>query len=436
MLTRGPGGRARPVGRAVLAAGLLLGAGVAIPAPALADGEGPTELAAFCSQVADTEEPVANPDPSIPLEQMRIDEIHRDYTRGAGVGVAVIDSGVAPSEYYDSEPGLQVVDQPGPLQEPHGTIVAGLIAGGRRGEGEGMGMGVAPDARIIGVRIVGNPEESDDDGLDLDGDFDPPDLVTALRWVADNAGSRGIDVLNLSLTADPSDDLRDAVRAVQDAGVIVVAATGNRSPDEELPEDEPVPGPYTTYPAAYPGVVGVSAYVPLDAEGGSARYVLNTTNADVAVPVRGGASVVPNGSTCVVDAIATSWATPYVSGIVALLLAYFPDDDDAQIVQRLLETASGATDQRDVYTGFGLAQPIEAFTRQLTPARRTGELGLAQPADDGGGAAPAPPERADALADARDDFRWWGLLAGAVLVAAVVLRPLLRRLGTGRRTPG
>ncbi|HZM75777.1 MAG TPA: S8 family serine peptidase, partial [Candidatus Limnocylindrales bacterium] len=118
-----------------------------------------------------------------------------DYSTGAGVIVAVIDSGVAaahpdlqgqvlPGTDYVREGGDGTADEAG-----HGTTVAGLIAGSRN-DGEGV-VGLAPDAKILPVRVLDSANQYKD----------PHVVAEAIVWAVDH----GARVINLSLGSDKSD---------------------------------------------------------------------------------------------------------------------------------------------------------------------------------------------------------------------------------------
>ena len=144
------------------------------------------------------------------------------YT-GAGVGVAVIDSGVR--DHPDLKPDIKVSFL-GKTEDKygHGNHVAGIIAGDGD-HSEGTYRGVAPDAYLINLRVL------DDQGVGL-----ASDVIAALDWVLLNKDQYDIRVVNLSLghpVVEPAatDPLVQAVEAVWDAGVVVVASAGNAGHD-------------------------------------------------------------------------------------------------------------------------------------------------------------------------------------------------------------
>ena len=159
---------------------------------------------------------------------------------GAGVTVAVIDSGVdvhqdMPSfkqySFLDGNyPTLEIVGgEVAPWDDSHetpvdtwghGTHVAGIIVGAGDGS-NGDARGVAPDAEIISLRV-----------LNEHGQGNASDLVAALDWVLEYKDVLGIDVVNMSLgmaVLQPAelDPLVQAAEAAWDAGIVVLSAAGN-----------------------------------------------------------------------------------------------------------------------------------------------------------------------------------------------------------------
>jgi serine protease AprX len=144
---------------------------------------------------------------------------------GAGVAVAVIDSGVDPRHSALRNRVVHTVDftgGDGVDRYGHGTHVAALIAGraGRTPETSDY-RGIASGARIVNLRVLG------DDGSGMSSS-----VVEAIDWVVENRRAYGIRVINLSLGAPVTQPYRDdpmceAVQRAVAAGVVVVAAAGN-----------------------------------------------------------------------------------------------------------------------------------------------------------------------------------------------------------------
>jgi serine protease AprX len=159
------------------------------------------------------------------------------YT-GAGVGVAVIDSGITPWHddltYVGSNPNVVVVNgqrvrkfvdfvngQLTPYDDNgHGTHVAGIIAGNGT-DTAGARAGIAPDANLISLKV-----------LDDHGGGYISNVIAAFEWVVANRAAFNIRVVNVSVGAAVTDSfmidpLTLAAKAVVDAGVTVVTAAGN-----------------------------------------------------------------------------------------------------------------------------------------------------------------------------------------------------------------
>jgi serine protease AprX len=155
---------------------------------------------------------------------------------GAGVGVAVIDSGITawhndltnrtPTMYpYGDQRVAAFVDFVNGRTTPyddegHGTHVAGIIAGNGR-DSQGRHSGTAPDATLVALKV-----------LDASGRGTISHAIAALDWVLAHRRQYNIRVVNLSVGAAVResywrDPLTLAVKRVVDAGVVVVTAAGN-----------------------------------------------------------------------------------------------------------------------------------------------------------------------------------------------------------------
>jgi serine protease AprX len=157
------------------------------------------------------------------------------YT-GAGIGVAVIDSGISTwhddltsttSQLfpYGNQRVVKFVDFVNGRALPyddngHGTHVAGIIAGNGY-DSKGEKAGVAPAASLISLKV-----------LDQNGQGTISNIIAALGWIATNASTYNIRVVNMSVGAGVyesyrTDPLTLATKALTDKGITVVAAAGN-----------------------------------------------------------------------------------------------------------------------------------------------------------------------------------------------------------------
>lgn len=263
------------------------------------------------------------------------------YSTGAGVTVAVIDSGVAathPDLKDQVLPGLDLVNPKGgdgtADEAGHGTTVAGLIAG-RNDDSEGV-VGLAPGVKILPVRV-----------LDAKNEYkDPAVIAEAIVWAVD----RGAKVVNLSLGSGTSSaELAEAVDYAFARDVVVVACVGNAIPN----------GPKRIWhPAREPGVLAVTALRP---DGQLWQDSLTGAETVLAAPGSGLIGARPGGKYN--EVAGTSFAAPLVSAAAALIRSQSPQLSAPNVIQRLISTArdEGAPG-RDTQYGFGLVDPAAALT--------------------------------------------------------------------------
>ncbi|MFI8103067.1 type VII secretion-associated serine protease mycosin [Streptomyces sp. NPDC086023] len=284
-----------------------------------------------------------------------------ETTRGQGVTVAVLDTGVD-----GSHPDLRGAVVPGTdligfgaqrgqrSWARHGTAMAGIIAGRGHGTGRRQGvLGIAPEADILPVRVI---LEEGDPGREKARADKGGALAQGIRWAADH----GADVINLSLGDDSESAHHEAAEdeAVQYAlakGVVVVASAGNGGEQ----------GDRASYPAAYPGVIAVTA---VDRDGTRAPFSTRRWYATVSAP--GVDIVIADPDRSYYEGWGTSAAAAWVSGTVALVRAAHPDLSPAQIKRLLADTArNGPAGGRDDARGHGLVDPAAALAaaEDLTP---------------------------------------------------------------------
>jgi membrane-anchored mycosin MYCP len=422
---------------------------LALSAVPVVTGMGPADAVAVpdCTASSATDVPQLSDRRSKPLDQLDIADAQQLASSsgggppGSGVTVVVVDSGIAPHDQvtvaaaHSVHTGSAVVH----TSDYHGTAVAGLIAGRSR-PGGGM-VGIAPGARIVDVQVYGWAEGS----TGRPAQASRTDLVAGLEWLADQARMLSVDIAVVPVAVEPDASLAVAVRRLRARGVLVIAPSGNRP-------DLSQGGPLAAYATDRPGQDGFADIGPANEPG---VLVAGTTAAgnlpvenpgsipnhavDVVVPTAGGISVAPNGGTCVLTAPATSWAAAEVGGVAALLLQRYAGESPAQIAARIIDTASGTIAESTQppggsstgraatsrYFGAGVVQPVDALTRPLTSAGDGFRSLRAQPEQ----TPPVRPPvaRTDALHDMRRLAVWVGLVGGASIVVASILRPLLSR---------
>ena len=238
------------------------------------------------------------------LDRLAAEKVWRKSS-GTGVVVAVVDTGVQ-ADHPDLKgqmlKGWDFVESDGKAgdRNGHGTHVAGIIAA-KANNKRGIA-GLAPSSRILPVRVLNSAGNGS--------------TVAVARGIV-YAVRKGADVINLSLAgSNPDAQVQAAVRYAVRRGVVVVAAAGNSGCNAP-----------TTYPAAFPGVIGVGAS---DRAGGVAPFSNCGTYVDVVAPGTGITSTMIKRpslalpcaygkSYCALDG--TSMASPHVAAAAAILIS-------------------------------------------------------------------------------------------------------------------
>ena len=261
-------------------------------------------------------------------------------TSGAGVTVAVVDTGVdAAHEDLGSVvlPGIDYVDprHDGRVDlEGHGTHVAGIIAA-RVNNGRGIA-GAAPSVHILPVRV-----------LDADGGGSSSNVAAGIIWAADH----GARVINLSLGGPKSPGMEIAMRYALGKGAVVVAAAGNNGAQGNDP----------VYPGAYPEAIAVAA---VDESLARASYSNHGAYVDLAAP---GSTIWSTWASPTNNSYAlasgTSMATPYAAAEAALVISENQSLSPASVTSIMESTArdTGAAGV-DGDFGHGVIDPSAAVT--------------------------------------------------------------------------
>ena len=241
-----------------------------------------------------TGQPVAGLE-GVPGADVNVIDAWEIATGGKAVVVATLDSGAFPHVDLTGRvlPGRNIPNQTDNGTDvcgSHGTSVAGIIAA----EGDnGIGMaGMIWDARILPVVVVdpcGGQESWVADGL---------------VWAVDN----GADLVNMSLQYSTGTDyLHDAVLYAAASDIPMIAATGNSNGD-------------IAYPAKWPEVIAVGGMTHLDTRWSSSNYGPELDLVAPGYEVLSAQLIAAYGSRS-----GTSFACPFVSGTVGLLLSIDPD---------------------------------------------------------------------------------------------------------------
>jgi subtilisin family serine protease len=254
-----------------------------------------------------------------------------ELARGRGVLIAVIDTAID-TKHPDLDGIVKAsFDAASDLagdSDGHGTAVAGIIGG------QGTVRGVAPLARLLAVRAFASP-----DGRQPVVSSSAI-LLRAIEWSVVN----GAQVLNMSFVGPRDSAVHAMIQAAHERNTVIVAAAGNGGPKAPA-----------AFPAAYPGVVAVTA---VDAS--DRRYIHANRGKYIAIAAPGVEILAPADGKRHVFVSGTSFAAAHVSGIVALL---------AERSQRIEGVVAALTENavdlgprgRDEEFGFGLANALTAL---------------------------------------------------------------------------
>lgn len=242
-----------------------------------------------------------------------------DETKGSGITVAVIDTGISPvpdlketkfvKGYDFVNDKIEAYDDAG-----HGTHVAGTIA---QSTNNNYGVaGIAYEASLMPLKV-----------LSAQGGGTVADIAEAIRFAADNKA----DVINMSLGGPGESQLmEDAINYAHSKGVTIIAAAGNSDQNS------------ASYPARYPRVIGVAA---LDSVGIKAPYSNFGAGVDIAAPGGSEAGKIiqetinpETGESFFEGYQGTSMAAPHVAGVAALVKAAGIKEPD-EILQVLKQSS-------------------------------------------------------------------------------------------------
>ncbi|MFE0044736.1 S8 family serine peptidase [Streptomyces albireticuli] len=346
---------------------------------------------------------------------MRADDLWK-VSRGEGVTVAVLDTGVdssVPELKGQVLGGTDVSNKPKRAtddEDGHGTNMAALIAGKAVGEGV---QGLAPGAKILPVRAVGDPT----------ADADDPLWARAIRYAADH----GARVINISMAGpgEPgqSPQTESAVKYALEKGSLIFAGSGNDGDEVNFPH----------HPAALPGVVSVGA---VDRSGTVTKWSNSASN--VALAASG--AEIPGRCTksegfCTGDG--TSQATAIVSASAALIWAKHPDWTNNQVLRVMMDTAGKPTTGKvpSIYIGYGIVRPRKVLVdgegdpgpADVNPLLAAAGASMpkqpsASPSQESKGDskahAPTPQKTENASGSSGNTGLWIGIGAGAAVVVA------------------
>ena len=272
-------------------------------------------------------------DASWGVKRVGAGEIHANANKGAGVKVAVIDSGIDldhPDLAVAGDVTFVEDTTSGDDDHGHGTHCAGIIAALDNDTGV---VGVAPQASIYAVKV-----------LDSTGTGYLSDVAAGIDW----AIGKGVDIISLSIGTNVSyQTLREACDRANDAGIIVVAAAGNDYRIRRGNERDTL-----DYPARYDSVIAVGAIDDTDTK---AYFSSTGSTLEFVAPGVYVYSTDTGGGYGMMSG--TSMACPHVVGVAALVLSG-PGGDVRTVLQESAEDLGEAG--WDKWYGYGLVNATTA----------------------------------------------------------------------------
>jgi serine protease AprX len=309
---------------------------------------------------------------------------------GAGVGVAVIDTGIDgrlpdfAAADGRSRVVASVVTNPDATTAldgyGHGTHVAGIIAGDgnrRTDDAAGEYVGIAPEAHLIAIKA------SDDAG-----NATILDAIYGLQFAVDHKDDYNIRVVNLSLSSTEAESYRTdpldaAVEAAYFSGIVVVAAAGNRGSQEGAAMYAPGNDPFAISVGAVDDAGTVArwddAYTDWSTLGttqdGFAKPDVAAPGAHIVSTLAGGSAFADICPSCVVDGDyvrlgGTSMAAAVVSGVAALMLERHPEWTPDQVKSTMRATArdiAGPVHEVNALSAVYAATPASGANAGIVP---------------------------------------------------------------------
>lgn len=265
---------------------------------------------------------------------VRAADAHRQGITGKGINIAIVDTGLSLhpdyrpriTGWYDALKGnASPYDDSG-----HGSHVAGIAAGNGQAS-RGLYTGIAPEANLIGVKV-----------LNKKGNGTVSDIMRGLNWILHNKERFQIHIVNISIgandkkTFDENCDFVKKVDLLWDSGIVVIAAAGNKGPSRQT-----ISAPGNSRKIITVGSIDTDEKPkkPTDNHSSIGPTLSCIKKPDVVAPgsriisCSAGQKNHPNQYYSIKSG--TSMSTPIVTGAVALLLSKYPEMSPREVKIRL-----------------------------------------------------------------------------------------------------
>lgn len=253
--------------------------------------------------------------------KIKVDQLWA-YTKGEGIKIVILDSGISPHDDLRIAGGISFVDADYDDYLGHGTQIAGIISALLNEQGIA---GIAPEASIYAVKITNGK----------DGNLSS--AMKGLRWSIDNNTS--IIIMSFGFNAY-SQIFKDLVNEAYENGIIIISASGNDGVNGIL------------YPAKYGEVIAVGS---VDKDNTRSSFSNYGSELELVAPGTDINTTALNNDYTIVEG--TSYSAAYVAGVTGLLKSYNQNWSNSEIRSLLNGNALDlGTEGRDNYYGYGLVQ--------------------------------------------------------------------------------